>query len=60
MLRAFAAFLVVFSLLSLIVHLQILGSVFGMGALSLFAIDQLVVQFAKAPRTSRIPGEPLP
>ena len=60
MLRAFAAFLVVFSFLSLIVHLQILGSVFGMGALSLFAIDQLVVQFAKAPRSSRMPEEPLP
>lgn len=59
MLRAFAAFLVVFSLLSLIVHLQTLGSIFGMGALSLFGIDGLMLQFAKAARSSRVPEEPL-
>ena len=59
MLRVFGAFLVVFSILSLVVHLQELGSVFGMGALSLFAIDQLVAQFAKTPRSSKVPGEPL-
>ena len=59
MLRAFGAFLVVFSILSLLVHLQVLGSVFAIGALSVFAIDQLVAQFAKTPRSSRLPGEPL-
>ena len=59
MLRAFGAFLVVFSILSLVVHLQALGSVFGMGALSVFAIDQLLAQFVKTPRSSRMRGEPL-
>jgi hypothetical protein len=60
MLRALGAFLVVFSILSLVVHLNALGSVFGTGALSLFAIDQLVAQFARAPRSSRMREEPLP
>jgi hypothetical protein len=59
MFRAFGAFLVVFSILSLLVQLNALGSVFGMAALSLFAIDELVLQFAKTPRSSRMPGEPL-
>jgi len=59
MLRAFGAFLVVFSILSLLVQLNALGSVFGMAALSLFAIDELVLQFAKNHRSSRMPGEPL-
>ena len=54
MLRAFSAFLVLFSILSLIVQQDVLGSLFGMSALSLFAIDQTIAQFAKAPRTSRI------
>lgn len=56
MLRPFGAFLVVFSVLSLIVHLEQLGSVFAMGALSLFAIDLLVARFAKAPRSSKDAG----
>ena len=59
MLRAFAAFLVVFSILSLIVRLGLVGSVFGMAALSLFAVDELVVQFAKSSRSSREQGETL-
>ena len=59
MLRAFSAFLVVFSILSLVVHLSALGDVFGMTALFLCAIDELVVKFAKTPRHSRMPGEPL-
>jgi len=59
MLRAFSAFLVVFSILSLVVHLNALGDVFGMAALSLFAIDELVVTFAKSPRPPRMPGAPL-
>jgi hypothetical protein len=57
--RTFGAFLVVFSILSLVVNLQVLGMVFGMGALSLFGVDQLMAQFAKTPRSSRMPGEPL-
>ena len=59
MLRTLGAFLVVFSILSLVVHFQVLGVVFGMGALSLFAVDQLMAQFAKTPRSSRMPGKPL-
>ena len=59
MLRAFGAFLGVFSILSLVVHLDLMGSVFGLSALLLFAIDELVTQFAKSPRSSRAPGEPL-
>jgi hypothetical protein len=58
MLRAFGTFFVVFSLLSLVVHLDVLGTVFGMGAFSLFAIDELVAQFPRSPRSARIPGEP--
>jgi hypothetical protein len=59
MVRPFCAFLVVFSILSLLVQLNALGRVFGMAALSLFAIDELVYQFAKAPRSSRMRREPL-
>jgi len=59
MLRALGAFFVVFSILSLLVHLQGLGSIFGMGAVSLFTIDELLAQFAKTARSSRTPGEPL-
>jgi len=57
MLRALSAFLVVFSILSLVVHLS--ADVFGMAALSLFALDELVVKFAKTPRHSRMREEPL-
>ena len=58
MLRAFGAFLAVFSLLSLTLQLEALGTVLGMAAVSLFAIDELLVQFAGSQRSSRIPGEP--
>jgi len=60
MLRAFAAFFVVFSILSLLVQLNALGSVFGMAALTLFAIEELKAQLAKSPRPSRVRGGPLP
>lgn len=60
MLRAFGAFLVLFSLLSLVVHLQALGSLFAVAALCFFAIDPLKAQFAPAPRSSRMREEPLP
>jgi hypothetical protein len=59
MLRPFGAFLVVFSILSLLVQLNVLGSVFGIAALSLFAADEAVLQLAKNPRSSRLPGERL-
>ena len=59
MLRAFGAFLVVFSLLSFVVHLQALGSLFAIAALCFFAIGPLMSQFAPAPRPSRMRGEPL-
>ena len=58
MARALGAFLAVFSILSLLVNLDVLGGVFGIGALSLFVVGELAAQFAKAPRSSRIPGEP--
>ena len=51
MLRTMSAFFVVFSLLSLIIHLNTLGRLFGMGALCLFAIDLLVAHFARSPRS---------
>jgi hypothetical protein len=54
MLGAFCAFLAVFSVLSLVVHLDLLGSVFGMSALSLFVIGKLIALFAKSPRSERI------
>jgi hypothetical protein len=56
MLRPFGAFLVVFSILSLLVQLNALGSIFGMAALSLFAVDELVYQFARTPRSSKMRG----
>lgn len=52
MLRVFGAFLVVFSILSVIVDLNALGAVFGMGALCLFTADVLMAQLAKAPRSA--------
>ncbi len=59
MLRAFAAFLVLFFLLSLVVSLNVTGYVFGMAALTLFAIDLLTAHSDKAPRPLRMRGEPL-
>jgi hypothetical protein len=59
MARALGAFLAVFSILSLLVNLDVLSGVFGIGALALFVVGELATQFAKAPRSSRIPGEPL-
>jgi hypothetical protein len=59
MLRAFGLFLLVFSVLSLVVHVDGLGGLFGTGALCLFAIDLLAPHFAKNARPSRMRGEPL-
>lgn len=57
MLRAFAAFLVVFSMLSLVVELNGLSTVFGILAVLVFAIDALSMRFARNPRPARYPEE---
>jgi hypothetical protein len=59
MVWALGVFLVVFSVLSFIVRLDALGGLFGAGAFSFFAVDVLVAQFSKSPRSPRMPGEPL-
>ena len=59
MARVLGVFLAVFSILSLLVHLNALAGLFGIGALSLFVVDELTAQFVKTPRSSRIPGEHL-
>jgi hypothetical protein len=58
MMKAFALFFLVFSLLSLMVHQDGLVRLFGVGALSLFTIDQVVARFT-TPRPARMRGEPL-
>jgi hypothetical protein len=60
MLRAFGLFLLVFSLLSLIVHLNGLSSLFGVGALSLFGFDRLASHLTGKARPARMRGESLP
>jgi hypothetical protein len=52
MLRVFAAFLAVFWVLGLIVHLDGSIDLFGLGALGFLAIDRLVANYA-SPRSSR-------
>ncbi len=59
MLRVFAAFLVVFSVLCLMVHLGGVGSMLALGALSLFALDVIFTQFAKSSRPTKVSGDPL-
>lgn len=59
MLKAFGAFLLLFWLLSLLVHANGLGHVFGWSALALFAMDILLSYFGGNPRSSKVPGEPL-
>jgi len=53
MLLAFAAFLSVFSMLSLIVQLEVMARLFGAGALTLVLINIVVV---RSPRPSRGSG----
>lgn len=57
MLRVFGAFLLMFSLLSLIVHLDGMVRFFGVGGVVLLAIDLLFVNAAAGPRSSRIRRE---
>jgi hypothetical protein len=57
MVRALALFMLVFSLLCLVVHLQALGGLFGIAALAILAIDLVVARFF--PRPGRVRGEPI-
>jgi hypothetical protein len=59
MLRAFGAFLLVFWLLGLAVHLDGVVHLFGIAALILFAMDLLIARFENRPRVSRARGETL-
>jgi hypothetical protein len=59
MLRAFSAFLLVFWLLGLTVHLDGLVHLFGIAALVLFAMDLLMRRPESRPRVSRARGETL-
>jgi hypothetical protein len=59
MLRVFAAFLLVFSLLGLVVQLDGPVQLFGGAALVLFGIDLLQTNFASRPPTSRTGRESL-
>jgi len=56
--RTLALFLLVFSVLSWLVNLTGIGLLFATGALSLFAVDEVILQFA-SPRPARGRGEPL-
>jgi hypothetical protein len=53
MLRVFGAFLSIFWLLGVVVHLDGLADLFGATALALFAIDLLLVHFASRAHASR-------
>jgi hypothetical protein len=59
MLRAFGAFLVVFSMLSLVVQLEALGAAFAVCSLCFFAIDPLLAELVPAPRSPKMRGETL-
>ena len=59
MFRTLGLFLLVFALLSLVVHLEGIGRLFGAGGLSLLAIDLLVAQLARSPRPPRMREESL-
>ena len=59
MLRALGLFLFVFSLLSLVVHFDGLGQVFGTAAPCLFAIELVTEHSSKGTRPNRMRGEPL-
>ena len=59
MLRTLGLFFLVFALLSLVVHLDILSEIFGTGALCLFGIELLAVHSAKGAAPTRVRGEPL-
>lgn len=59
MLRAFGAFLSVFSLLSLVVNLNGVGGAFAVGALFSFAIDFMLAHSNKSAARSPVSGPPI-
>lgn len=59
MLRALGAFLAMFWLLSLVVHLDELAHLFGGAALVLLAIDLLLASYARGMSTSRARMRPV-
>jgi|HubBroStandDraft_4_1064222.scaffolds.fasta_scaffold736913_2 hypothetical protein len=59
MLRTFAAFLLMFSVLGLVVGVDDLACLLGVASLGLFAIDLLLSDFAPSPHSPRTRGEPL-
>lgn len=59
MLRAFGAFLLMFSMLSLVVHLNGTVLLFGVGALAMFVIDLLAARANPDSRSSRMRKQPL-
>ena len=48
MLREFSAFLLLFSFLSLVVHLNKMGWLLGVGAIAVLIVDRLIAHLAKA------------
>ena len=59
MLRVFGAFLSIFCVLSLVVHLDQSAVLLGAAALALFGIDLILSQFARTARASRTRGSRL-
>jgi len=59
MARAIAAFLLLFSFLSLVVHLNGMSELFGVAALTVFAIDLVCANFGRRPRPVRAVRDPL-
>ena len=57
MLRAFGAFLLIFTLLGLVVHISGVVELFGVGALALFGIDLAVTHFAKSANVLKTRGD---
>jgi hypothetical protein len=53
MLRELAAFLTVFAMFSLIMRLDVMAYVFGLGALMLFAAHLIVALWGRSPRRTR-------
>ena len=56
MVRALAAYLLVFWLLGMVIHVSGLAYLFGGLAVALFAIDQLTAYSATTPRVRRMTG----
>lgn len=59
MLRTFGSFLLVFWMLSLVVHASAIGHFFGWSAFALFAVDGVLSQLSRNTRPSRTTELPL-